>query len=59
MIRHILKDGREVDSIAGTVIRQQDFAHLYEVVGRIERRINEGDQNEYKAGNTGGVHLPA
>lgn len=60
MIRHILKDGREVDSIAGTVIRQQDFKDLYRVIDQMEKRLRyEGETNEYKEHDTGGSHLPA
>lgn len=54
MIKHVLKDGRVVDSIAGTVIRQQDFEHVYEVINNINRRY-EGIKNEYGDCNSGGV----
>ena len=54
MIKHVLKDGRVVDSIAGTVIRQQDFEHVYEVINNINRRY-EGTKNEYGDCNSGGV----
>ncbi len=54
MIKHVLKDGRKVDSIAGTVIRQQDFEHVYEVIKNINRRY-EGATNEYGEDNSGRV----
>ena len=37
-VRHILKDGTEVESIAGRVIRQEEFPALYEVIGRIGKK---------------------
>ena len=35
MIRHILKDGTEVDSVEGKVIKSDDFRTMYEVIIRI------------------------
>lgn len=41
-IRHILKDGTEVESIEGHVIKADEFQQLYEVVGKIMK----GTDNE-------------
>ena len=40
-IHHVLKDGREVDSIEGHVIKADEFSMLYEVVSRINNRKEE------------------
>ena len=41
-IKHVLKDGTQVDSIDGKVIKASDFNVLYEVINRINQK--EGDQ---------------
>lgn len=38
MIRHILKDGTEVNSIKGVVIKADQFPQVYRVIERIEER---------------------
>ena len=40
-IRHVLKDGTEVDSIEGHVISGDEFPQLYEVIGRIVKGTND------------------
>lgn len=45
MIKHVLKDGTKVDSIAGRVIKQEDFKHLYQVIERIEKRSSKDKSN--------------
>ena len=35
MIKHILRNGTQVDSVEGKVIKAQEFGVLYEVIGRI------------------------
>ncbi len=40
MIHHVLKDGTEVKSIEGHVIKADEFDTLYQVVNRINERIN-------------------
>lgn len=37
MIRHVLKDGTEVKTIEGRLIKADDFRQLYEVIGRIQK----------------------
>lgn len=44
-IHHVLKDGTQVDSIDGHVIKAKDFSVLYEVINRIQK---EGDQKTYE-----------
>lgn len=39
MITHVLKDGTVTDSIAGTVIRSEDFPVLYKI-------LEGGDERE-------------
>ena len=40
-IRHVLKDGTEVDSIEGHVIKAEEFPQLYEEVGRIMKGTDD------------------
>lgn len=42
-IHHVLKDGTEVDSVEGHVIKAADFPLLYEVMNRIQK---EGKKDE-------------
>jgi len=42
-IKHLLKDGTQIDDIAGKVIKASDFPVLYEVVNRINKA---GDVHE-------------
>lgn len=46
MVRHILKDGTEVEDITGKIIKASEFRTLYEVINRIEKegekQTNEG-----------------
>ncbi len=44
-IRHILKDGTEVDDVTGHVIKAKEHAVLYEVINRINQE-KEGLKNE-------------
>ena len=47
MIRHIMKDGSERDSIEGILLKEEDFPTLYAVLGRIERKgRKEEDEKE-------------
>ena len=42
-IKHVLKDGTQLDDITGHVIKAADFPLLYEVINSIEKK--EGDEN--------------
>ena len=42
-IKHVLKDGTQVDDITGHVIKAEDHPVLYEVINRIQKG---GDVNE-------------
>ncbi|WP_298535752.1 hypothetical protein [uncultured Methanobrevibacter sp.] len=42
-IKHILKDGTQIDDIAGKVIKADQFPVLYEAINRINKA---GDANE-------------
>ena len=44
-IHHVLKDGTQVDDIAGKVIKADQFPVLYEVVNRIQK---EGRQTQHE-----------
>lgn len=46
MIKHVLKDGREIESVAGIVIRQKDFPHVYRVIERIETNCNKDKEKQ-------------
>lgn len=44
MIKHILKNGQQVDSVAGIVLKQKDFPDLYNLISQINERVaKEGD----------------
>lgn len=43
MIRHVLKDGRQVDSIEGHVVKAEENPVLYEIISRMQK---EGDEHE-------------
>ena len=40
MIHHILKDGTEVNDIAGHVIKAEQFEVLYQIIDGINERVN-------------------
>lgn len=39
MIKHFLKDGTQVESVAGIVIKREDFPQLYKLMDRMNERI--------------------
>ena len=43
-IHHVLKDGTEVESIEGHVIKAEEFQVLYEVINRINNRKDQNDE---------------
>lgn len=43
-IHHVLKDGTEIDSIDGHVIKAAEFDVLYEVISRIQK---EGETKKH------------
>lgn len=45
-IKHVLKDGTQVDSIEGKVIKADQHELLYEVINRMQK---EGDQKKNEA----------
>lgn len=45
MIKHVLKDGRQVDTVEGHVIKADQYPVLYEVINRINQE--EGDQSKH------------
>lgn len=42
VLHHVLKDGTEVPDVTGHVIKATEFKTLYQVVNRINERINHG-----------------
>jgi hypothetical protein len=44
MIYHILKDGTKVKDIAGLVIKKKDNKVLYDVIEKIEARVQVVDK---------------
>lgn len=42
-IHHVLKDGTEVDSIEGKVIKADEFGTLYEVINRIQKEMKNNE----------------
>lgn len=39
MVKHILKNGQQVDSVAGIVLKQEDFPGLYKLIDQINERV--------------------
>ena len=39
MIKHILKNGQQVDSIEGIVLKMDEFPKVYELMDRINERL--------------------
>lgn len=39
MIKHFLKNGQQVDSIEGIVLKQEDFPELYRLIDQMNDRI--------------------
>lgn len=42
MVRHFLKDGRQVESVAGKIISSKDFEPVYTIIHAINERANNG-----------------
>ena len=47
MIKHILKNGQQVDSVAGIVLKQEDFPGIYKLIDQINERV----AREHDGGN--------
>lgn len=45
MVKHILKDGRTVDSVAGMVVKYEEAEAVYKLLNDIARCKNEEVQN--------------
>lgn len=41
MIKHVLKDGTEVENISGMVVKAEDFPVVYEVISKIQKGCND------------------
>lgn len=39
MIKHILKNGQQVDSIEGIMLKADDFPRIYELMDRMNERL--------------------
>ena len=46
MIKHFLKNGQQVDSVAGIVLKQEDHPQLYAVIDQIEKRIAQESKGD-------------
>lgn len=40
MVKHITKDGRQLNSVSGIVISSNQFPQIYKVIEQIEKRGN-------------------
>jgi hypothetical protein len=40
MVKHITKDGRQLNSVSGIVIGSNQFPQIYKVIEQIEKRGN-------------------
>lgn len=45
-IKHILKNGKQVESIAGTVIRRKEFPELYAMLDKMQKGFVENGNLE-------------
>lgn len=43
MVRHFRKDGTQIESVEGIVIKQEDFKAVYEILEKIEKRMGDPD----------------
>jgi hypothetical protein len=39
MVKHFLKNGKQVDSIEGIVIKKEDFPGIYDLMDRMNERL--------------------
>ena len=47
MVRHVLKDGKEVKSISGHVIKIDDAQSIYQIIDRINERKRKENKDEH------------
>lgn len=48
MVKHFLKNGQQVDSIEGIVIKMEDFPRIYELMDRMNERLAKEAQGGEK-----------
>lgn len=46
MVKHFRKDGSQVESIEGFVLKLKDFPGLYSTLDQIEKRIQEENKKK-------------
>ena len=46
MVKHFLKDGSQVESIEGYVLKQKDFPGLYSTLDQIEKRMIQEEKKK-------------
>ena len=44
MVRHFLKDGTQIESVEGIVIKREDFKGVYEILEQVEKRMGDPDE---------------
>ena len=44
MVRHFRKDGTQIESVEGIVIKREDFKAVYEILEKIEKRMGDPDE---------------
>ncbi len=58
MIKHYLKNGQQVDSVAGIVIKQKDFPDVYRAIDNMNVPVEqEGVSYEHQSINARGLSL--
>lgn len=57
-VRHVVKDGRSVPDIAGTVIRLSEFGTVYAVIREINRKERKNEEGGRGLHPRGGVGVP-
>lgn len=46
MVKHYLKNGQQVESVAGIVIKRNEFKSLYKTIENIEKRMGVNASEE-------------
>lgn len=46
MVKHYLKNGQQVESVAGIVIKRNEFKSLYQTIENIEKRMGVNTNEE-------------
>ena len=51
MVRHFLKDGTEIESVSGKIIKETDFKELYNIIRALNTKIEKNGNKEVQRKN--------